>query len=146
LILEFAERGLPAVNACLNSLSALLALSGWLCIRRKRVDLHWRLMVAAACASALFLICYVVRMLLTGAHSFEGPAGIRQIYLAILFSHMTLAVAVVPLVGRVLWLGAKGQLDKHRPLARITLPIWLYVSLTGVLIYVLLYHVSGRWS
>ena len=143
---EFAERGLPAVNACLNALSALLAFSGWLCIRRKRVDLHRRLMVSAASASALFLICYVVRMLLTGAHHFVGPPAFKIAYLAILFSHMSLAVAVVPLVGRVLFLGAKGRLDEHRPLARITLPIWLYVSVTGVLIYVLLYHVSGRWT
>ena len=141
---EFAERGLPAVNACLNAVSALLAFSGWLCIRRKRVGLHWRFMVSAATASALFLVCYVVRMMLTGAHHFEGPQALRVAYLVILFSHMSLAVAVVPLVGRVLFLGAKGQLDRHRPLARITLPIWLYVSVTGVLIYVLLYHVSGR--
>lgn len=143
---EFAERVLPAVNACLNALSASLAFTGWLFIRRKRVDVHRRFMVAAASASALFLVCYVVRMLLTGAHRFEGPPALRHAYLALLFSHMALAVAVVPLVGRVLWLGATGQLDKHRPLARITLPIWLYVSVTGVLIYVLLYHVSGRWT
>lgn len=133
---------LPAVNACLNGLSATLAFLGWLAIRRKNVELHWRLMVSASAASALFLVCYVIRMLLTGAHRFEGPPWLRNVYLVILFTHMTLAVAVVPLVITVLVLGAKKRLEKHRRLARITLPIWLYVSVTGVLIYVMLYHLS----
>ena len=133
---------LPAVNACLNGLSATLAFLGFLAIRRKNVWLHWRLMVAAASASALFLICYVTRMLLTGPHRFEGPPALHLAYLVLLFSHMTLAVAVVPLVITVLVHGAKGRIEKHRTLARVTLPIWLYVSVTGVLIYVMLYHLS----
>jgi putative membrane protein len=100
-------------------------------------------MIAATSSSALFLVSYVTRMLITGAHRFVGPEWLRVSYLVLLFTHMTLAVAVVPLIGRVIWLGATGRLVKHRRLARVTLPIWLYVSVTGVIIYVMVYHVSG---
>ncbi len=141
---SFADTVLPAINGSLNAISATLVLTGWRAIKRKNVTLHRRCMKAAIAASALFLVCYVIRASLTGTHRFEGPAAIRMLYLVVLFSHMTLAVLVVPLVGRTAYLAIRGRLDEHRRIARVTLPIWLYVSVTGVLIYILLYHVSGR--
>ena len=140
----FADTILPAVNASLNATSACLVTIGWFAIRARRVTLHKRCMLAAVATSALFLVCYVVRTALTGTHRFEGPPALRAGYLTVLFSHMMLAIVALPLVTRTAYLGLRGRLDQHRRLARITLPIWLYVSVTGVLIYVLLYHVSGH--
>jgi uncharacterized membrane protein YozB (DUF420 family) len=139
---DLAEHVLPALNAGLNATSALLAFIGWRLVLARRLEAHARFMVAATCASGLFLVSYVVRMILTGAHRFQGPEWLRACYLVILFTHMTLAVAIVPMIIRVIWLGTKDRLDDHRVLARITLPLWLYVSITGVVIYVMVYHVS----
>jgi putative membrane protein len=101
-------------------------------------------MVAAMSCSALFLVGYVVRMSLTWTHRFEGPDGLRIAYLTLLTSHMILAAATVPLVARTAYLAVKGRLEEHRRIARITFPVWMYVSVTGVIIYFMLYHISAK--
>lgn len=133
---------LPSVNAAFNATSAVLMLSAWRAIKRGRRDLHWRLMVGALAASTLFLVGYLTRTALTGTHKFEGEPWLRGLYLVILFSHMLLAMAVVPLVLRAVYLGARGRYGKHKRVVRWALPIWAYVSITGVVVYVMLYHVS----
>jgi len=132
---------LAPVNAGLNLASALFLIAGWRAVRRRDVAAHRRRMLGAATASALFLASYVLRFLVTGTHEFDGPAGLRPVYLAILFSHMALAVVVVPLALRLLFLAARERFGAHRRLARWTFPLWLYTSVTGLVIYVMLYHV-----
>lgn len=139
---SFAETTLPAINAGLNATSAILLTCGLLAIRARRESLHRACMLAAIGTSTLFLACYLLRAALTGTHRFVGPPALKATYLVILFSHMVLAAAVVPLVARTAWLALKDRRADHRRWARITLPIWLYVSVTGVAIYFLLYHVS----
>lgn len=131
---------LPGVNATLNGIAAVFIVAGWMAIRTRRISLHWKLMVAALACSALFLVFYVVRMALTGTHRFEGPPLLRGVYLTILASHVLLAIAVLPLVLRTVYLAAKRRYDEHVRIVRFTLPIWLYVSVTGVVIYVMLYR------
>lgn len=134
---------LALVNASLNATSALALAAGWVFIRRRRVRLHRRAMVTALAASTLFLAFYLTRVAFTGTHEFAGEGGARILYLTILFSHMVLAVAVVPLVLRLLWLIWKRRYAAHARLARWTFPIWGYVSVTGLLVYLLLYQVYG---
>ena len=134
---------LAPLNAALNATSFAFLLVGFVHVRRRNLHAHRRAMVAALTASALFLVFYVLRVALTGTHRFAGTGAARSAYLAILFSHMVLAVAVVPLVLRLLWLVRARRFRDHARLARITYPIWVYVSVTGILVYVLLYHVYG---
>jgi len=134
---------LAAINAGLNLTSAMLLLGGVRSIRRREARKHRRFMTGAVTASALFLVFYVVRFSLTGSHSFEGPEPVRRIYLAVLFSHMILAAAVVPLVLRLILLLRRRRFKAHRRLARWTFPIWLYVSVTGLFVYFMLYHAYG---
>jgi uncharacterized membrane protein YozB (DUF420 family) len=134
---------LPGVNAALNALSGALALAGFVAIRRGARVVHRRLMIAAVATSALFLAGYLTRLALTGVHRFPGSGWLRNTYLAILGSHTLLAAAAAPLVLATLTLGLRARYATHRRLARATLPIWLYVSATGVLVYVLLYRVAG---
>ncbi|HMY60301.1 MAG TPA: DUF420 domain-containing protein, partial [Pseudomonadota bacterium] len=96
--------------------------------------------VAALVVSAVFLICYLTRFYLTGAHRYPGVGPMRAVYFALLFSHMALAAATPPLALRAAWLANKGQIDAHRKLVRYAWPVWLYVSVTGVLVYLMLYH------
>ncbi len=132
---------LPAVNASLNALATILLLAGYLQIKRKRRSSHKVLMISAFVTSVVFLICYVVYHLNTQVVShFCGPAALRPIYFTMLISHIILAAAVPPLCLITLLRAWKEQFDKHRRIARITFPIWLYVSVTGVLIYLVLYH------
>ena len=131
---------LAVLNASLNALSATLLFLGWRAIRTDRRDKHRRLMLAAVTTSALFLVSYLIRVYLTGTHRFAGPSWARTPYMAILFSHMMLAAAVVPLVVRTFYLASRGRFEQHRRIARLTLPIWGYVSVTGVVIYLMLYH------
>ena len=132
---------LPPLNACLNGLSALLLCAGFFAIRARKRGLHQKLMVCAFASSTLFLISYLTRFALTGTTTFQGTGTAKVVYLIILFSHMLLAIAVVPLVLRTLWLAARLQrFDAHKRLARITFPLWMYVSVTGVVVYFLLYH------
>ena len=133
---------LPKLNAGLNATSGICLVAGVWNIRRKRRDTHRAFMIAACVASLLFLVGYLTRVAMQGTHTFPGSGLLRTTYLAILISHMILAVAVVPLVIRTLWLALKGRFDKHPRLARVTFPIWLYVSVTGVIVYVMLYHLA----
>ncbi|MFT3771919.1 MAG: DUF420 domain-containing protein [Minicystis sp.] len=134
---------LARLNAGLNSLSFILLVLGWWNIRNKRVERHRKLMVAAFVTSGVFLISYLARFALTGAHHIAAEGWVKATYLALLFSHMILAAATVPLVLRALFLAYKGRFDEHRKIARITFPVWAYVSSTGVIVYALLYHVVG---
>ncbi len=134
---------LAAVNAGLNFTSAALLVAGFRFIRRGRIRDHRRCMLGAVAAGATFLVLYVTRFSLTGTHSFTGPESVRPVYLAILFSHMVLAVVVVPMVIRLLVLARRERFREHRRLARWTLPIWLYTSVTGLVVYLMLYQLYG---
>jgi uncharacterized membrane protein YozB (DUF420 family) len=134
---------LAPVNATLNLSSAVLLLLGYYFIRSGDRNRHRRAMLGALTASGLFLMFYVARFSLSGTHTFAGLGLAKTVYLTILFSHMTLAVIVLPLIMRVAYLALNGRFDAHRRLARWTYPIWLYVSVTGITVYVLLYHVYG---
>jgi putative membrane protein len=136
-------QSLAIVNASLNATSFLLLLSGYICIRMSRPDWHRRFMKAAFVTSALFLVTYVVRWLQTGTLYFQGHGLIKAIYLAILFTHMPLAISVVPLSLRALYLALKGRFAAHKRVTRWLYPIWTYVSVTGVMVYFLLYHVGA---
>jgi putative membrane protein len=134
-------QALPTLNAALNGLSALIIAAGYVAVRAGRRTLHERLMLTAAGTSALFLISYLTRVALTGTHRYPGAGAARTIYLSVLASHTLLAAAVVPLVLRTLYLSLFARrFDAHRRLARITLPVWAYVSVTGVVVYLMLYR------
>jgi uncharacterized membrane protein YozB (DUF420 family) len=131
---------LPAVNATLNGISAVLLTTGYLLIRRGHVMLHKRCMLAALASSTLFLTSYVIYHLHTGSRPFAGHGAIRVIYFAILLTHVVLAAVIVPLALITVTRGLRSQFDRHVRIARWTLPLWLYVSVTGVVIYVMLYQ------
>jgi uncharacterized membrane protein YozB (DUF420 family) len=131
---------LPALNATLNGISAILLTTGYVLIRRGRRELHKRCMLAALTTSALFLVSYVVYHLNIGSRPFPGRGAIRVIYFAILITHVVLAAAILPLALTTAARGLFEQYDRHVRLARWTLPIWLYVSVTGVVIYLMLYR------
>ncbi|MBS1855125.1 MAG: DUF420 domain-containing protein [Acidobacteria bacterium] len=132
---------LPTVNATLNAISAVLLVWAYILIRNKRVDQHRRVMLTAFATSCLFLICYLVYHAQIGSRPFghEGTS-LRTVYLSILASHTILAAAVPFLAVITLRRGLAAKYDRHRKIARWTLPIWLYVSVTGVVVYVMLYH------
>jgi len=131
---------LPAVNATLNAIAAVLLTIAFVLIRNGRVDAHRRTMIAAFATSSLFLICYIVYHAQVGSVRFTRQGFVRPLYFGILITHVTLAAAVLPLAIITLSRGLKARYDRHRAIARWTLPIWLYVSVTGVLVYVLLYQ------
>jgi putative membrane protein len=133
-------RVLPALNAVLNGASAILLSAGWLCIRRRRIAAHRACMLAAFCVSALFLVSYVVYHALAGSRPFTGQGWARAVYFPLLISHVVLAAAMVPFVLTTLYRALGGQFERHARLARRTLPVWLYVSVTGVLVYWMLYR------
>jgi putative membrane protein len=134
---------LAPVNATLNAISAILLLAGFYNIRKGRRERHRAFMLGAVSASGLFLVLYVLRFSMTGTHRFAGEGLAKTVYLSILFSHVILAVVVLPMVIRLLFLASRERFGEHRRLARWTFPIWLYVSVTGLLVYALLYHVYG---
>ena len=134
---------LAPVNAGLNFLSACFLVAGFVYIKRGRIDRHRAMMLSAVASSGLFLIFYVTRFALTGTHRFAGEGGARVFYLSLLFSHMILAALLAPMVLRLLYLALKDRFEDHRRLARWTWPIWMYVSVTGLTVYVMLYHVYG---
>lgn len=140
LVPLLAVHPLATANALLNALSAVLLVAGWVAIRRGRVHAHRKAMTAAFVVSAVFLVSYLAYHWTAGHVAFAGPASVRGVYLAILATHVVLAAAVPVLALRMFFLAAKGRFDAHRRLGRIALPIWLYVSVTGVVIYVMLYH------
>ena len=131
---------LPAVNASLNAVSGILLLVGFALIRTRRIAQHRKVMLAAFATSSLFLVCYVVYHAQVGSVRFTRQGFVRPLYYTILVTHVTLAAAVPPLAIVTLTRGLKGRYPQHRRLARWTFPIWLYVSVTGVLVYVLLYQ------
>ncbi|MFB3828805.1 MAG: DUF420 domain-containing protein [Bryobacteraceae bacterium] len=131
---------LPALNAALNALSAVLLVAGFVLIRRRRKSAHRRVMLAAFASSVLFLISYLVYHYQAGTVRFQGTGTIRGVYFAILGTHTVLAAAVPPLAIVTLLGGLRGRFDRHRRIARWTLPIWLYVSVTGVAVYWMLYR------
>ena len=131
---------LPAVNATLNGVAGVFLLTGFLLIRSRRIDLHRRFMIGAFVASSLFLVSYLVYHAQVGSVPFMRQGFVRPLYFTILVTHVVLAAAVLPLAIVTLTRGLKGRFSAHRTIARWTLPIWLYVSVTGVLVYVLLYQ------
>ena len=135
--------GLPRLNALLNAASAILLSIAYVLIRRRRVKLHRLCMLSAFGLSALFLTSYVVYHAYAGSTRFAGPDWIRPIYYATLISHITLAALIVPLALTTLYRALRGAFARHRRIARWTLPLWLYVSVSGVAIYLMLYHLSG---
>lgn len=135
-----AVAALPLVNACLNATAAALLGLGFLFIRRKRVGMHRACMLAALVVSFLFLGSYVTYHALAGSRPFPGRGWIRAVYFPILISHVVLAAAIVPLVLVTVSRALHGHFALHRRLARWTLPLWLYVSVTGVVVYWMLYR------
>ena len=135
---------LPAVNASLNSLCAVLLVTGFLLIRRGRRDAHRRVMLSAFATSVLFLVSYLYYHYQAGSTSFTGQGGVRVVYFSILISHTVLAGAVPILATITLVRGLRERFDRHVAIARWTLPIWLYVSVTGVVVYWMLYRIT--WS
>ncbi|HEX9779922.1 MAG TPA: DUF420 domain-containing protein [bacterium] len=134
----------PAFNASLNAASALLITAGAAAIWRRKTRLHAACMAGAVAVSGAFLVSYVGYHLEAGAVRFAGEGWPRAVYLAVLVSHSALAVIIVPLVARTVWLAVRRRFDAHRRIARWTLPLWLYVSVTGVLVYWMLYHWQGN--
>ena len=131
---------LPTLNAILNSLSGLLLVLGYVFIKQKKIAQHRACMLAAFGVSTAFLISYLIHHWQVGSVRFKGPAGLRPLYFAILIPHVLLATAVVPLALTTISRGLKMNVAKHKPLARVTLPIWLFVSVSGVLVYLMLYQ------
>ena len=135
---------LPAVNACLNALAGTLLVVGRRLARRGRIDAHRRVMLSAFGVSTVFLVCYVVHKVSRNfeSTSFNVEGAAKLAYLVMLFTHVVLAASVPVLAVLVIRLGLRDERERHRRLARITWPIWMYVSITGVAIYVLLYHLN----
>jgi putative membrane protein len=131
---------LPTVNALLNSASALFLVTGYIFIRRRQVNRHKACMVAAFALSVAFLTSYVIYHAQVGSVPFRGSGWIRPVYFTILISHVSLAATVVPLAVVTLARALRGTFERHRRIARWTLPIWLYVSVTGVVVYWMVYH------
>lgn len=131
---------LPTVNAVLNATAAVLLVCGYRLIRRKRVQTHRKVMTAAFVTSCLFLVCYIVYHVQVGSVPFAHTGAIRTVYRSILGTHTVLAATVPVLAIITLRRGLAGRYDKHRRIARWTFPIWLYVSVTGVVVYLMLYH------
>jgi putative membrane protein len=131
---------LPALNAVLNGTSALLLSVGYLSIKMRRVAVHRFLMICAFATSTVFLASYLVHKALAGHHTFGGTGWVRPVYFTILISHTILAAAIVPLVIWTLVRGLRARHPGHERLARWTLPLWFYVSVTGVVVYLMLYR------
>jgi uncharacterized membrane protein YozB (DUF420 family) len=133
---------LPAVNAVLNATCAVLLITGYVLIRRGRWRQHRRVMITAFCTSILFLVSYLTYPAHIGSKHFPGSGSARTVYFTILLTHTVLAVAIVPLAIITLSRGLSARYDRHRAIARWTLPIWLYVSVTGVVVYWMLYQMT----
>lgn len=132
---------LPLVNACLNAATAVLLVAGYVNVRRGRIPAHKACMGAALVVSALFLTSYLVYHAQVGSIRFTARGWPRSVYFAVLISHTILAAAVIPLAIVTVWRALKGRFGKHVRIARWTLPIWLYVSVTGVIVYLMLYRI-----
>jgi len=138
---------LPAVNASLNGTSAVFLTAGFVFIRQKKIIAHRNCMISAFCVSVIFLICYVTYhsylavVLHRGPTRFENPLWFRPIYLAILLTHTVLAMVIVPMILVTLIRALRERFDRHKIIARWTWPLWMYVSVTGVIVYLLLYQI-----
>jgi uncharacterized membrane protein YozB (DUF420 family) len=133
---------LPLVNATLNGIAAALLVVGYVCIRRRRIAAHRLAMLSAFATSVLFLVSYVIYHANVGSRPFTGQGPIRVVYFTILISHVVLAAAIPPLAGVTLWRALRGRFDRHVAIARWTLPLWLYVSVTGIVVYWMLYQIG----
>lgn len=133
---------LPALNASLNSISAAFLVAGFIFIRRKNVPAHKFCMISAFTCSVVFLASYLAHKFLAGPTRFQGEGAIRLVYFAILLTHTLLAALVPFLAVATLYRAFRGQIEKHRRIARLTFPIWVYVSVTGVLVYLMLYQMN----
>ena len=131
---------LPALNAALNATAAVLLATGWFLIRRGRIAQHRAVMIAAFCTSVVFLISYLTYHAHIGSKHFPGTGSMRILYFTILLTHTVLAATIVPLVLITLSRGLKRQDARHRAIARWTMPLWMYVSVTGVIVYLMLYR------
>jgi uncharacterized membrane protein YozB (DUF420 family) len=131
---------LPTLNAILNSISATLLVAGYFFIRRKNIKAHRASMISAFVTSTLFLISYLTYHYYHGSTKFQGQGAIRAVYFSILLTHTILAAAIVPMVFITFSRALKERFDRHRKIARWTLPLWLYVSVTGVVVYLMLYQ------
>ena len=131
---------LPTINAVLNASAALAMLAGFVAIRQRRIAVHRACMLTAVGLSALFLTSYLVYHAQVGSHPYAGGGWMRTVYLSILLTHTVLAIAIVPLVSTTLYRALRTQFVRHARLARVTFPIWLYVSVTGVVVYWMLYR------
>ncbi len=132
--------GLPTLNAILNSLAGLLLVLGFVFIKQKKIAQHRACMLAAFGVSTAFLVSYVIHHWQVGSVPFKGSGAIRLVYFAILIPHVLLAITVVPLAVTTISRGLKLRVPEHRRIARVTLPIWLFVSVSGVVIYLMLYQ------
>ena len=131
---------LPALNAILNATAAVFLTVGYMQIRRGRIEVHKRCMLAALATSALFLTSYLVYHANTGSRPFPGGGAVRMVYFSILITHVVLAAVILPLALITAARGLRAQYDRHVRIARWTLPLWIYVSVTGVVIYLMLYQ------
>jgi len=131
---------LPAINATLNATAATLLVYGYTLIRRKQVEKHRRVMITTFVVSVVFLICYLVYHAQVGSVAFKKTGWIRPAYFSILLTHTVLAAAVPFLAITALWRAWRGEFERHRRIARWAFPIWLYVSVTGVIVYLMLYQ------
>jgi uncharacterized membrane protein YozB (DUF420 family) len=131
---------LPTLNAMLNASAAVVLVLGFTAIRRGRVSLHRACMLTAVGLSALFLVSYLVYHAAVGSRPYAGTGWMRTLYLTILLTHTVLAVVILPMVGTTLYRALRARFDRHVRIARWTLPVWLYVSVTGVVVYWMLYH------
>src|SRR5688572_9798290 len=136
----FSISDLPAVNASLNAISAFLVGAGYYQIRRRRIEAHKKCMIAAVGVSALFLVSYLVYHYYAGSVPYTRQDWTRPVYFFILLTHIVLAAVILPLVIRTVYLGLKDRRPQHVRIARWTFPIWMYVSVTGVLVYLMLYQ------
>jgi uncharacterized membrane protein YozB (DUF420 family) len=132
---------LPAVNATLNATSGIFLLTGYVLIKQRRIDAHRNAMLAAFTSSTLFLVSYLVYHYHVGSHPFAGQGAIRPVYFAILISHVVLAVVILPFIISTLTKGLRAQYVRHKRVAKWTFPLWMYVSVTGVIVYVMLYQI-----
>lgn len=131
---------LPSLNASLNSVAAVLLLSGYIAIKNQKRDLHRNLMIAALIVSAAFLTSYLIYHFHVPSKKFPDIGFMKTVYLLILIPHIILAAAMVPMILKTFWHAYKDEWERHKKIARLTFPIWMYVSITGVIVYFMLYH------
>ena len=132
---------LPAVNASLNGLSTFLLLLGFYLIKQGKREAHMKCMIAAVCTSTVFLACYLYYHYKVGATRFTDPAWFKPFYLALLIPHIILAVVMLPFIFKALWHAYKGEFDRHKKTVKWAWPMWLFVSITGVMVYLILYQI-----